>query len=97
MAEIEVLNPVALTQQFKVSPAQRLGDLTGKTVGLYWNTKAGGEVALAYISELLKKRFRDVRFNNYIGAHGAGARHMTAEQAERIARECQAVVASTAD
>jgi hypothetical protein len=78
MAQIEVLNPVASSVEYKVSPAKRLDSLAGKTIGLYWNIKAGGDVALAHISERLKSRIPGLQFKNYIGPVGAGTRRLTA-------------------
>ncbi|MBI2906071.1 MAG: hypothetical protein HYX92_00300 [Chloroflexi bacterium] len=49
MFTLEVLNPVAVShgELKKYSLAPRPRTLDGKTVGLLWNSKRGGEVALA--------------------------------------------------
>lgn len=97
MANLEVLNPVADAKPEKVELAPRLTDLTGKTIGLYWNGKSGGDILLEQNAELLKQRYSGVKFRNYMGAVGSIMRHATAEQADVIARECDAVFGSTAD
>jgi len=40
MAELVVLNPVADTKTEKFELASRLTDLSGKTIGLFWNAKS---------------------------------------------------------
>lgn len=97
MANLEVLNPVADAKPEKVELAPRLTDLTGKTIGLYWNGKSGGDILLEQNAELLKQRYSGVKFRNYMGAVGSIMRHATAEQADVIARECDVVFGSTAD
>jgi len=97
MATLEILNPVAETAKFDVKPAPRLADLRGKTIGLYWNMKAGGDVALDAVEELLRKRIEGASFKRFIGSVGFTMRHATAEDAERMAREAHAVVGTTSD
>jgi len=97
MVELSVLNPVADAKPEKVELAPRLTDLSGKTIGLYWNAKSGGDILLEQNAELLKKRYSGMKFRNYLGAVGMIVRHLTAEQAEAIAKECDAVIGSTAD
>ena len=97
MARLEVLNPVAETVQYRVQPAPRLPDLKGRTVGLYWNMKAGGNIALEEVARLLAERYPGVRFRHYTGSVGALMRHATPQDAERMARECDAVIGTTSD
>jgi hypothetical protein len=61
-ASIAILNPVATAEIVGVTPAERLTDLNNKRIGLVWNTKARGDVALRKIEEVLKKRFRRLEF-----------------------------------
>ena len=57
-----LLNPVA-TLQFRPLPhAKRLKDLNNKKIGLYWNYKAQGDVALNRVKELLSERFQGMSF-----------------------------------
>jgi hypothetical protein len=46
MARLDIVNPVSKTVEYSVKPAVRPRDLTGATIGLYWNMKAGGDAAL---------------------------------------------------
>lgn len=98
MARLEVMNPVASRVETEVPPAQRLDSLAGKTIGLFWNSKSGGDVALARVAELLSQRFPDVRAKQYAGGVGGMAfRILTPEETDTIARQCQAVISTTAD
>ena len=97
MATLHIVNPQASTLITPVSLADRVGDLSGKTVGLYWNLKAGGNVALEHTAYLLGQRFPGAEFKYYHGSVGASMRHATAEDAEQVARECDSVVGTTSD
>jgi hypothetical protein len=97
MAQLEVLNPVAQPVRHSVAPAPRRADLRGATIGLYWNMKAGGSDALDRTEALLRERFPATTFKRYHGSVGFLMRHCTAEDADRIAREVEAVVGTTAD
>jgi hypothetical protein len=55
---LAIVNPVATIEVAGVKPAKRLTDLNNKRIGLFWNRKARGEVALRKIGEVLKQRFR---------------------------------------
>ena len=65
MATLEIMNPVAKRTGGTFPPARRLDTLSGKTVGIYWNTKKGGEVALNRLAELMRKDFPKVQFKNF--------------------------------
>ena len=54
---IEVMNPVANTEKGEIAPAARLKSLEGKTVALWWNGKAKGDVALRKLGQLLEEKF----------------------------------------
>jgi hypothetical protein len=97
MARLDIVNPVAKTVEHSVKPAVRPRDLTGATIGLYWNMKAGGDAALDRTEALLAARFPSVTFKRYTGSVGWLMRHATAEDADRIASEVSAVVGTTAD
>lgn len=96
MIEISILNPVADEKTKKeIKPASKLNDLNGKRIGLFWNGKSGGDVVLSQTAELLKKRFNGIIFKNYTGKYTA--RKLAPEQADDIARGCDAVITSTFD
>ncbi len=97
MPHVEVLNPVAQAVRHSVAPAPRRADLRGATIGLYWNMKAGGDDALDRTEQLLRERVPGATFKRYHGSVGFLMRHCTAEDSDRMAREVQAVVGTTAD
>ena len=97
MVRLEVLSPVAKTVEYSVKPAPRRRDLTGASVGLYWNMQGGGDAALERTAELLQARYPGITVKRYRGSVGFLMRHCTAEDADRIASEVQAVVGTTAD
>lgn len=97
MARLHVLNPVAQTVEQKVDPAPRLGELKGKTIALYWNLKAGGDVALQRVQELLDNGYEGLTFKWYIPSQGFLLRHGSPEEFDRIAGECDAVIGTTND
>ena len=97
MAAISVHNPQAKTVEYSVTPAARKPSLDGAAIGLYWNMKAGGDAALDRTEQLLRERYPGARFRRYTGSVGFLMRHCTAEDADRIASEVQAVVGTTND
>lgn len=97
MAQLEVLNPVAISEEKNIPPAARPEELTGKRVGLYWNIKSGGDVALDRVEEVLKERFPGITTSRHIGSVGFMMRHLTPDDAEKIAQTCDMVVGTTND
>jgi len=97
MARLEVLNPMARAEERSIPPAARLADLSGKRVGLYWNIKSGGDAALDRVEERLKERFPGIVTSRHIGSVGFMMRHLTPEDAEKIAQTCDVVVGTTND
>jgi hypothetical protein len=97
MSIIRIRNPIAESVEQKVTPARRLGDLNGKRIGLFWNAKSGGDVALAHVEELLKTRHPNARFSHYLGDVGFAHRLCTPAAADRIVKEVDAIVGTTAD
>jgi hypothetical protein len=96
MVEISILNPVADEKaKAEIKSAPKLSDLDGKRIGLFWNGKAGGDVILSQTAELLHKRYNGIIFKNYTGKDSP--RKLAPEQADDIAKECDAVIASTFD
>ena len=70
MYTLNVLNPVAPVQgEISSNPlAPRSSSLEGKVIGLVWNGKANGDVALKRAAELIRQRVPDVSFQFYSGA-----------------------------
>jgi hypothetical protein len=61
-ATLRVLNPVAARKFRPIPPARRHPDLAGKKIGLYWNYKKHGDVALGRVRELLSERYAGMSF-----------------------------------
>jgi hypothetical protein len=97
MTQLEVLNPVAISEEKNFPSAARPDEFTGKRVGLYWNIKSGGDVALDRVEEVLKERFPGITTSRHIGSVGFMMRHLTPEDAEKIAQTCDMVVGTTND
>ena len=95
--KLHVLNPVAEKVEKKGSSAPRVTKLDGKTVGLYWNFKGGGDAALQRAAELLKAKYADLNIKNYVGSIGGSTRRITKDDVKRISGECEVVIGSTAD
>ncbi len=94
---LRVLNPVAQKVEEKGSSAPRLSRLEGKSIGLYWNFKAGGDAALKRAGELLKARYPRLDAKIYVGSIGGSNHFLTKDDAKRIAQECAGMIGSTAD
>jgi hypothetical protein len=92
MAELIVLNPVARVDRPKIPSAARPADLSGKTIGLFWNGKSGGETLLDQSAVLLKQRYSGLKFRHY-----DPSTLKTAQQYDAMARECDAVIQATGD
>jgi len=61
----ELVNPEGASTSVSVRPAKRPPALQGKTVGLAWNGKPGGDEALDEIAALLGQRVGGIRFIRY--------------------------------
>jgi len=97
MVSLEILNPVAEIVRDRVPPAKRLDTLEGKTIGLYWNQKPGGDIALAHVARELSQRFTGITFKSYLGSVGSPSRQATAEDIARMSKEVDAIIGTNAD
>lgn len=97
MVNLEVLNPVAEKPKRKHDFAPRLGDLSGKTIGLYWNAKPGGNTLLERTGELLSQKIPGIRLKRYNAVGSSGTAYASLEDLEKMARECDGVVGTSAD
>lgn len=90
---LEVLNPTADEYGTDVAGlAARPPDLRGRTIGLLWNGKPNGDVALRAIGAALESQFEGLRTTFYSGSIPCDRGLL-----ELAAAECSAVVACTAD
>ena len=94
MYTLEVMNPVApvLGEVSSTPMASRLESLEGKTIGLIWNGKANGDVALRRAGELIQSRFQGVTVKLYSGALPTPAFIM-----DQAKSEIDAAIGCTAD
>jgi hypothetical protein len=97
MVKLVVANPNARIDVTRIQPAPRPTTLDGATVGLYWNIKAGGDIALDRVEELLAGRLSDARFVRYVGSIGSTVRHLTPADADEIHANCDVVIGTTGD
>jgi len=90
---LAVLNPTAEAWGgSKSSLAPRPASLDGLTIGLLWNGKPNGDVALKHVGEALQARFPGVEVNFY-----AGSIRFEKALLDRAKAECDVVVTSNAD
>ncbi len=90
---LKTFSPVAAKAPLHVQAAGRPASLDGKTVGLIWNGKPGGDVALSVVAEYIKQRFPAAKFfksdwNSF---------PFTPAQTEEIVATCDVVVGTTGD
>jgi hypothetical protein len=102
MGKLTIVNPVAQAQvdtadAERIAPAKRPPTLEGRTVGLYWNGKNLGDIALARARENLAAAFPGVEFLDVFGEKGGLNRYLSPAQLEMMARECDAAIGTTAD
>jgi hypothetical protein len=96
----ELVNPEGASRSISVTPARRPATLEGKTVGLAWNGKPGGDEALDEIAALLGQRIGGVRFVRYwdVLPESVSQRELSDDVIRRMAA-CQpdVVIVSQAD
>lgn len=94
---LNILNPVSRKVENAGASAPRLSTLADKRIGLYWNHKPGGDAALNRVEELLKARYPGLQTKLYAGSMGGAVKSATTADVALMARECAAVVGTTAD
>ena len=94
MFTLEVLNPVAQSEgATKVSKAaRRVRSLNGLTLGLIWNSKRGGELALMKAGELVRDKYKNVKVIRYDGSMPCEKELM-----KKAKQECDIFIGSTGD
>lgn len=91
--QLEVLNPTADkygTDAAGLAPRPR--SLADQTVGLLWNGKPNGDIALRAIGAELESRFEGLKTNFYSGSIPCDRTLL-----DQVAAECSVVVSCTAD
>jgi len=92
---LRVLNPVGILRFSPLPYARRLKDLRQRKIGLYWNNKARGDVALERVKDLLSERFEGITFEWFETPISVEA---TKEWFEKVKKSgVDGIVASTGD
>ena len=89
---LAVLNPVAEAAVVHGEPAARPASLDGKALGIWWNTKRGGEIALKRIAEHLQHKYQGLRVEWFSEHYPASAETVSA-----CAERSDIVVGATGD
>ncbi|HYG26989.1 MAG TPA: hypothetical protein VD906_08780 [Caulobacteraceae bacterium] len=92
-ASLEVLNPTSDEYgQGRAPLAPRLKSLSGAVVGLLWNGKPRGDIALKAVGKLIQQQVPDADVRFY-----PGTIRFTKELLAQAAEECDAVITCAAD
>src|SRR5262245_57676610 len=102
MSKLTIVNPIAQAQAEtadaeRIPAARRPASLDGLTVGLYWNGKNLGDIALARAREHLAAGFPGVKFLDVFGEKGGLNRYLSPAQLDQMERECDVAIGTTAD
>jgi len=82
-ATLEVLNPRGEIPPPPINaPSERITDLSGKKIGIYWIGKAGGDNFWDGVEELLNEKYPTAQTVRYRGPFDLGA-----ERAAQIVKE----------
>lgn len=96
----DLVNPEGAARLTSVSPAPRVADLRGKTIGLAWNGKPGGEEALEEIARLMAEQVGELHFIKFWRElpESVAARELSADVIQAMAaRRPDLMVVSQAD
>jgi hypothetical protein len=97
----DLVNPEGASRPISLEPAARPATLAGKTVGLAWNGKPGGDVALDEIAALLRQHLGgDIDVIRYWETmpESVSERELSADVIQSMAeREPDLVIVSQAD
>lgn len=92
---MNVLNPVGILRYRPIPPAPRVKDLNHRKIGLYWNHKARGDVALKRVAQLLSQRYEGLTFEWFETPVSVEA---TAEWFDQVKQSgVEALIASSGD
>jgi hypothetical protein len=90
--QLQILNPVASRDDREYASAPRVASLEGKALGLAWNGKPGGNIALERLAQRIQETHKNVRVLKLYDDHPFG-QHVI----DKIIATCDVVVGSTAD
>jgi hypothetical protein len=90
-----VLDPTAKSTRKEFKMAVRPDHLEGKTVGLIWNTKPGGDILLNRFAEQLNQRFHFGQILKHTKA--SSALGIAEDSLNEFSTKCDFVIVATAD
>jgi hypothetical protein len=76
--KVDVLSPVGAADIKLIKPADRVGTLEGKKIGLIWNGKPGGQYLLDEVEKQLSAKYKGVTFARMQSEQGMSAEEMIA-------------------
>ena len=99
---LTIVNPVAIPEGHTAAAvtfplAPRPKSLDGLRVGLFWNGKNLGDVALQRTEVSLGKLYEGATFQHYLGDKGGLQRYASPPLQDKILAECDVLVGTTAD
>jgi hypothetical protein len=78
------------------SKVNALSDLTGKRVGLYWNTKPNGDVFLSRLAELIEGKFK-IKIVKFFPGKVDTSQSISETVLKKIKQSCDLVILATGD
>ena len=101
-ARLTIVNPIAIPEGHTATAvafplAPRPTSLDGLRIGLFWNGKNQGDVALTRTQDALAKLYDGATFTSYLGDKGGLTRYASEPLKQRILAECDVLVGTTAD
>jgi hypothetical protein len=90
---LQVHNPVATKAPLYVASANRTGSLDGKRIGLIWNGKPGGDIALNVLEEHISKLHPSATF----WRSDWYSYPFTDDQLQQIVDHCDVAIGTTGD
>jgi hypothetical protein len=79
-----------------LSKINSVSDLTGKRVGLYWNTKPNGDVFLSRLAELIEEKFKIIIVKFFPGKVDT-SQAISDTVLKKIGQSCDLVILATGD
>jgi len=92
---ITLLDPTSKPRSKKLKMAIRPSNLEGKGMGLLWNNKAGGDILLNRLAQLLNERFHFSEILNYKKLNASAG--FDEDKLNDLSTKCDFVVLSTGD
>ena len=88
--------PEAPSVTLALSKVDSVSDLTGKRVGLYWNTKPNGDVFLSMLAELIEDKFK-IGIVRFFPGKVDTSQAISETVLKKIKQTCDLVILATGD